>query len=317
MENEDIKVGDILDAYIADRFNPHADRKCKHPKSCATHLLQVRHAWGDMRIAEFSKGSRGRVRETLARWRDVDKTSSSTCRKRLSHFKAAIRFAIDEELMPRAFEPVIKLPPSGAPRERYLSEDELARLMAAADRTRTRAHTLLGLELFLRTGLRPSAIVAVTWDLVDFENRIIRFRDTEAFEDRSKKRRVNKPMDDDLYAIMQTAYAQRESEDCPFVIQWNGKGVKTLYPAMKRLFKRAGLGDLQVRDLRRSSATFVHNESGGDALAAAGHIGDTEKVARKHYIQEDPRVNLPAQRNIDRLIKRARAARPRAYADQN
>lgn len=302
-----VTINNILDAYMAEKNDPNAERKCKNPKSIAYHLKLVRAEWGDMEMADFAKGSKARCREVVKRWRDDLKLSTSTCRKRITHFKAAINHAIDEELIPRELEPVIKTPPQGPPRTRHLSADELERLLACAYKSRTPAHTLLALELYLRTGLRPSSIRDLTWNLVDFEKRIVWFQETEAFEDRSHKRRTNKAMDDELYAILQRAYENRENDDCPYVVTYRGKQCRSVYFSLKQLFKRAGIEGLQVRDLRRSSATFVYNENEGDAKLAATHLGDTEQVTLKHYAQQDPGVTLPAVQTMSAVLQRARA----------
>lgn len=306
-------INSILDVYVEEKRNVHAERKCKHPKSIAQHLQCIRAEWGHMEMADFAQGSKGRVREVVARWRTERKWCSTTCRKRLSIFKAAINHAIDEELIPRTLEPVIKLPPQGPPRERFIDPvTELPLILAEADRSRTPRHTLLALNLYLRTGLRPSSIRDLTWDLVDFERRVIWFQETEAFEDRTKKRRVNKPMDDDLFELMQREYGNRD-EDCPYVVSWRGKQCKTVYHSMKQVFKRAGFPDIQPRDMRRTSATYVYNENEGDASLTANHIGDTEAITMKHYAKADPQVTLPAVQTISRVMMRARAARPRGY----
>lgn len=307
-----VTINYICDKYLEEKRNKFAERRCKFPDSLESTLKPVRAAWGAMDMADFRQGSKARSRELVQQWRDAG-INTGTCRKRISTLKAAINFAIDEELISRDLEPVLKLPAQSAPRTRFVDmETELPRLLAAAEKTRTWPHTLLALQLYVRTGLRPSAFLDLTWDLVDFDKRIVWFQETEKAEDRTKKRRVNKAMDDELYAILQRAYEDRE-EDCPYVLSYRGKRVKKVYCSLKRLFARAGMPDLQVRDLRRTSATYVFNENEGDAKLAACHLGDTEAVTMKHYAQSDPKVTLPGVQTVSRVMQRARAARPRAY----
>lgn len=239
----------------------------------------------------------------------------STCRKRVSVLRTAIRFAISDELITRNQEPVMELPPPGPPRERFVDElSELPALLKAADEIKTPDHIRLLLELALRSGQRRGAILALRWEHVDFERRVIRFRDTEAAGDRSKKRRGDKPMDDELLAIMRRAYEAR-SDVCEHVVHWRDKPVKSPYAGMKALYKRAGVQGLHVHDLRRTSATYVNNESGGDLGLAARHIVDTEATARTHYVQEDTRLHLPAIRAVSAVLARARAPSANAHAD--
>lgn len=300
-------LSELMDAYLADRRNPHAERKCKHPESLACHLKVTRELWGAMTVGEFRVGSKARVKAKCAEWRAAG-LSAHTVRKRVSMLKTVFKFAIDEELIERADEPVIKLPPNGAPRERFVDDtNELPALLRAADEIKTPDHIRLLLEILLRTGQRRGCVLDLKWEHVDFERRVIRFRDTEAADDRSKKRRGNKPMDDALYAIMQRAYEARD-EDCDHVITWRGKRVKCPYTGMKALYRRAGLSDLRTHDMRRSSATYVNTETNGDLQAAANHINDTVATAKKHYVQEDVRIHAPAMEAVSGVLARARGA---------
>jgi len=300
-----ITISALLDAYIAERKNPHAYRRCKWPHSIEGHLVAVRREWGAWTIDDFAKGSKARVKAKVLEWL-ASGTARATCRKRIAFLRTAFRFAISEELITRNQEPVMELPPPGPPRERFLDEaSELPALLRAADQIATPDHIRLLLELALRTGQRRGAILALRWDLVDFDKRVIRFRDTETAEERSKKRRGDKPMDDALLAIMKRAHEARD-ERCDHVITWRGKAVRSPYAGMRALYKRAGLKAIHTHDLRRTSATYVHNESGGNIDQAASHIVDTAATARKHYVQEDPRVHMPAMQAVAGVLDRAR-----------
>jgi len=300
-------LNEIFDAYLADRANPHAERPCQNHMALDYHLRASRKLWGPEKIKDFRKESRALVRTACEAWRGAG-LAQHTIRKRVSVLKTAFRFAVRTELIRRNAEPIIDLPANGLPRERFVDPDkELASLLKAADEVATPDHIrLLIIGLFL-TGVRRGAFLALTWDLVDFEQNVIRFRDTQTPGKRSSnKRRGNKPMEGMLLDEMRHAYLARH-EACPFVIQYRGKRVKNPYAALKRVYRRAGLPDLWTHDLRRSSATYVHTETDGDLKAAANHIVDSEATARKHYVQEDPRVHLPAMRAVASVIERARA----------
>lgn len=103
-------------------------------------------------------------------------------------------------------------------------------------------------------------------------------------------------------------HALPERATCDSVIEWCGRGCKTVYPGLKRLLRRAGLGDCRIHDLRRSSATFVYHGLGGNLTAAANHIGDSEKMADAVYVQRNAEVNLPGIRAVSAVIANARKA---------
>lgn len=304
-EATSLTINDVCEAYLADRRDPHSERPCKHPVSIGGHLVAVRKEWGAWTLTDFRVGSKARIKAKCAEWREAG-LAQSTIRKRISFLKTALRFAVEEEIITREQEPIIKLPKNGPPRERFVHPlRELPALLKAADAIQTPDHIRLMLELALRTGQRRGAILALTWGLIDFEQRVIRFRDTEAPEERSKKRRTDQPMDDDLLRILTDAKERAESNH---VIEWRGAPVKSTYAGIKALYKRAGISGLHIHDLRRSSATYVHEESGGDKKQAAGFIGDTEAVADRHYIQDNPAVRMPAVKSLANVLARARAA---------
>ncbi len=296
---------ELCAAYLKEKNNPHSYRKCKHPKSPASHLKAPLAVWGALPIEVFRKGSRMRVQGQVSAWREGG-TSMSTCRKRCAIMRAAFRHCVKVELIERGQEPVFDLPPQSPPRERFVDPvTELGPLLREADDVRTADHTRTAFYLLLVTGVRRGALLDLKWEHVDFDKRVIRFRDTEAPGDRSKKRRVDQPMDDLLHRILSEAKERARSE---WVIEYNAKRCRTIYPALKRMFARAGLPDLRIHDLRRSSATYVYNGLEGDLARAANHIGDTEKMAEAVYVQKDVAKNLPGIIAVSAMLTRARHA---------
>lgn len=231
--------------------------------------------------------------------------SPFTIRKRVSILKTVFRFAIENELMKRSHQPIISLPPNGEPRARFIDpETELAKILKAIDGTRTPDHLrLLCIILFL-TGCRRGAALSLKWEHIDFEKNVIRFRAAQT-KKAANKRRGDKPMEGELLDEMKRAYEARD-ERCDYVISYRGRQVRNPYHGLKAIFRRAGITDLRTHDIRRSSATYVHTETDGDLAAAANHIVDTEATARKHYVQEDPSVHMPAMNAVSSVLARAK-----------
>lgn len=252
------------------------------------------------------------MKEEVQRWRTATPEKPEvlmvgTCRKRISQLKTAFKFCIEDEFIPASLNPIIKLPAQGAPRERCLTLEELAALLREADNPRTPYHIRIAFHLAIRTGQRQSAIKALDWSHVDFVNGVIKFRDTERPDERSKKRRTNIPLDADLRAILEEAYENRD-DTCTRVISWNGRPVANLYGGFKSLYRRAGVEGLHLHDLRRSAATFVHASTGGDMKAAASFLGDTEIMAAKHYVHSAPETLREPVNALSAFIRAAKAA---------
>jgi len=299
-------VNDVCDYYLRTRADPFDRRPCQSAASIAIHLKAVRTLWGDWKLKHFVEGSRARVDKQVSEWR-ASGSASATCRKRLSFLKSAYRRAAEDELIDRDLVPFFHLPPEGAPRERFVDEEkELAVLLRAAANIRTPEHVELKLHIHLLTGQRSSAIHALEWDKhIDFERRLILFKETQAPGERTKKRRTNQPMSDELYDML---WAAKQRAQTPFVLEYRGKRVCNGYAGMKALYRRAKLENIHVHDLRRTAATYVNRELDGDLGAAANFIGDTEKVARAHYVQDAPETRLPQVHALSRVIARAKAA---------
>lgn len=311
-----LTVNDIFERYLADCENPNSERgKRVSVESIRAHLRVLRARFGHMTVREFTEGtagspvtSRAKIRALCEEWR-AEKYAPNTMRTRLNKMRTAFRFAVDHEIIKRADEPVIPLPPAGPSRERYVEEDhELPALLVALDDTDTPEHIRLLTQIMVLTGQRGKTVRSLTWDLVDFEKRVLWFRETQTGVMRSKKRRGNKPMNDELLAIMQRAYRNR-NEECPFVIEWQGKPCKSNGRAMRSLFKRAKLEKLVPHDLRRSSATYVYNASEGDLGAAAKQISDSKETTGAVYIVENPNVHLPEMNKVSEVLAKARKAR--------
>lgn len=297
-EASPLTVNDIIDAYLKEKRNKFADKVCKDAEGIAAHFIPIRAVWGTMTVKDFRKRSKTRVKEQVEKWRDEANWQVSTCRKRVSQLKTAFRYCVDEEIIKRKQMPVIKLPPQGAPRDRFLDMKELAALLDAAESPDTERHIRLALHLSLRTGQRQSAIHAMTWALVDFDNRVLRFRDTEALSERTKKRRTDMPMDDVLYEMLLEA---RDDADTDFVLERHGRRVASTYAGFKKLYERAGIKNAHRHDLRRTAATLAYRGS-GDMKMTANFIGDTEAIAAKHYAQTLPSDRLKPVEAISGML---------------
>jgi integrase len=306
MQNADpalLTVNDVCELYLADRHNKFAERPCKNPRALISHLKAARDCWGAMSVAEFSLGSKARTKAKAQEWR-AEGLSPWTVRKRIATLKTAFAFAVEEEVLERV--PVFKLPPSGLARERFVDPvKELPALLKAADHPKTPAHTRLCFHMSLRTGQRQGAIAALKWAMVDFDARVIRFRDTEAPNERSKKRRTDMPMDDALYALLIEA---KENAETDWVLEFRGRRAGNTYHSMIQLYKRAGISGLHRHDLRRTAATLAHRGTDGDIKAAASFIGDTETIASKHYVQDSAESRLRPVTAISEVLARARQA---------
>lgn len=166
------------------------------------------------------------------------KVQPATVRKEISALIAAINWCAKYQMLPIKQDdiPSFRLPESGEPRDRWLRDDEIERLVAAAARNRHGSGKISRVELFLwialQTAARKTAILDLTWDRVHFDIGVIHFN--VPGRRRTKKRRADVPISDALRPILMQAWHERENE---FVLKNKG----AVWQSIQLLARDAGL----------------------------------------------------------------------------
>jgi integrase len=283
------RISEILDTY----WETHA---C-HVRSSATIQAQINwlkqglgyHNAEDLAAGDITTYIRKRRQGIIGERR----VSDGTIRRELGILKAALHQATDNRIVRADQLPPIKLPPAGSPRDRYLTLDEITRLLDAAKAIRQEEGDgrLLRIERFLsialQTGARRDAIVWLEWSRVDFNRRIIDFRDPSL--EATKKRRVEVPISDALLPVLQRAYAERRGDyvldtTCP------------LRSIFDRVCRRAGVEDVSPHVLRHTWAS--HASMNGVSLTEISRVlGNTLAVCERVYAKYQPNYLTAAVNN--------------------
>lgn len=141
-----LTVGAVLACYARDR-GPELVPKGRAVLAAALKALAP--FWGDMLCSQVTGGTCRRY----ARERD---RKPATIRREMGVLQAALRHAHREGLLTTPV--VATMPPSGQPRDRWLTRSEAARLLRAAV-----PHVRRFILIALYTGTRASAILALRW----------------------------------------------------------------------------------------------------------------------------------------------------------
>jgi integrase len=210
--------------------------------------------------------------------------SSGTLRNDFVTLKAAFNFAMEHRLVGRDEIPIIRLPEQSRPRERYLEDDELDKLVQAAAAQRkiprmTRLERLIW--IMMETGSRRGAVEELTWDRVDLANGVIDFRDPA--KRATKKRRVPVPISDRLRPVLQRAYDERW-QGSRFVLD---RPLPQLGPAFRTLARDLGWFDVVPHTLRHTWATHAAR-SGVSLENIAIVLGNSIEVAERTYRHLQP-----------------------------
>lgn len=260
----------VLDAYFAE----HVYKKVVGQGTAEIARKHLVAHFGAMHPAEILPAD---VRE-YARKRergDIGKGASGpTVRRDLSVLVAALNHAVTEKRLKRADVPSIPLPEGSIPRDRWLTEDEVQRVVTLA---RGEALVLPRIYRFVMlayyTAARRRSIETLRWSQVDWDASAIRLQ--EPGRRQTKKRRPTVPMHPRLRDMMERAFVERTSE---YVLDHSG----SVRSAFESLMRRAELTDVTPHTLRHTSASHMLRR-GQSIESVAGILGDTVKTVATTY----------------------------------
>lgn len=209
-------------------------------------------------------------------YRKQRKASDSTARYELLQLSTALGWAEANKKIAR--RPVIWLPQTPERVTRHLTYAEFNSFFAAVKADHARLYVMLGLY----TVARPSAILELTWDRVDFMRRQIDF--TPPGHLRTAKRRTVVSIGDTLLAALQTAYTART---CSYVVEHGGQKVGSIKKAFQAASERSTVRATPYT-LRHTGAVWAA-EGGVSMPELAQMMGhDDDRTTQKHYARFSP-----------------------------
>jgi len=158
--------------------------------------------------------------------------AAATIRYELGMLSVALRWAVDKEIIKKA--PTIWRPDPPERRVRHLTRSEFERWFKEVKAP----HARLYVELGLATMARPSAILELTWNRVDFDRGTVDLNPSGRRQ--TRKRRPVVPLNDDALNALREAYTGRQSH---FVIERGAQQVKSIKKAFQAASGRADADD--------------------------------------------------------------------------
>lgn len=221
---------------------------------------------------------------------------TGTVRRELVTLRAMLNWHASPErgrrrLLEKADVPAFTLPDESAPRDRWLTTEEIDRLMLASRESPERVFVFL--KVALETAARKQAIYDLTWDRVDFETGMIHFAVPGRAQ--TKKRRVSVPMSDRLHTYLTNV--RLCSPPRTHVLPPGGD----VWAAIQSCAIRAGLAPKQKRGtgqaikstgisphtLRHTAATHMARR-GVPLYDIAGVLGNSVAVVERTYAHHCP-----------------------------
>lgn len=267
--DDGLTVADALDWY----WEVHGS-KLMRPDNCSLALRNLKPFFGSTLAVECGIGKQ----QAYADRKRASGYGSESIRRDLSVLSAALRLAEKREKISRA-PPMLTITPA-APRERWLTRQEVARLFRAL-RTKRSRHVLLFARIAMYTGARTGAILDLTWDRVNFETGTIDFR--VPGRPVTKKRRTVAPMGHLRRALIR----QKQRAKSGHVIEWGGQRVDRIAKAFIARAESVGLEDVSPHVLRHSFATWAVLK-GVPIFMVGRALGQTVASTTERYAKHRP-----------------------------
>ncbi len=188
---------------------------------------------------------------------------------------AALRWA--DPATPAVFE----MPAVPPPRDRWLTKEELRRLLALDDRL---PHLRTFIHVAICTGARRESILGMQWETqFDFGRNTI----WPGFKAGGKRRAMPVPM---TAAAREWLEEARPIAATPWLIEWGGAPVKNVKTGLKAAYRRAGIADINApAHVLRHTAGAQMAVDGVPLLEIAQRLGHSSvSVTERRYAHLSP-----------------------------
>jgi len=253
------------------------------------------HTWKAMRERFGSRDGQSITKEDCRAHtaeRRANGISDGTIHTELGHLRTVLKWAENGRLIDRA--PHIERPAKPEPKDRYLTHEEVLRIINAAHVP----HVRLAMHLMIATAARVTAILELTWDRVDFERRQIRLRDTE--DKTRRKGRATVPMNDTVFSALMEAKTGAMTDH---VIEWAGRPVRSLKKGIASAAKAARLDGVSAHVFRHSAAVWMI-EAGVPIAEVSQYLGHSNTVVtEKVYARYSPTHLASAAKALELCVK--------------
>ena len=284
-------VADALDIYARERA-PHV----KDPARIADCIRALVPILGPLPLSTITG-------EVCRRYGKARSRAPGTVRKELGTLAAAINHCHAKGYITSA--PRVRLPAKPAPRDRWLTRDEAAKLIRAAYRNPKARHLARFILVALYTGTRTDAILRLRYmphvngGHVDCERGVLYRR--AAGEAESKKRTPPVPIPPRLLAHLRR---WERNDGARFVVEIDGQRVGEVKNSWRTALAGAGIDHCTKHDLRHTAITWGM-QNGADRWHAAGYFGLTLDMLESTYGHHHPDHMRSAVEAMGRRADRA------------
>lgn len=284
----------LLHEFVAERYLPYAK---VHKRSWSTDET----VWRNHLLPAFGALRMNRVRrsDVVAFHQKMFGRgyAPATCNRALILMKFIYNCAIRWEVLPADKNPChgVQLLDDHGARERYLSQEEMQRLMAELDTNRNLQACRL-IRLLIYTGARKREILNARWEDIDWRRHLLT---VPASRSKSKKAH-HIPLSEAATELLLTL---PRDKDIPWVF-YNPKTQKppvTFFHAWDSIRKKVGLHDVRLHDLRHSFASFLVN-AGRSLYEVQRLLGHHDPKVTMRYAHLAPSAMLEAVNLVGTVV---------------
>ena len=272
-----MRVPELLDTYI----NEEMPRR-KRASTVKLHTGQIekyiRPQLGGMAVADISRED---VRNLHRRITDI--AGPIAANRIVSLVSAIMSFAIEQGCI--ADNPAFRFPRhSEQPRRRYLSLEEVQRVMADIDASPAQDSADV-VRLLLFTGARVGEVLAMKWEQVDFEQGVW----SKPASATKQNRDHHVPLTEEALTLLR-ARQRATNEEWVFPARFSPTGhLTSIRVFWKQVCKRAGIPDCHIHDLRHTFASLAARQ-GASLQVVGGLLGHSDQKTTSRYLHlyDDP-----------------------------
>lgn len=212
---------------------------------------------------------------TAEKGRDGKGIKAATINRDLATLGALLSWAVKEGKIER--RPKIAMPPERNQRTRFLTREEVGRLLASCE-----PHVADLVRAAVSTGCRLGELCALEWSWVDLARGIVSLPGSACKSGKGRHIPIN--------ATFGALLAERKTKarpDCPLVFHLDGRVPKSVWYAFKKAAKAAKLPDLHFHDLRHSFASWLV-QGGTDLYSVSTLLGHATLAMSARYAHLEP-----------------------------
>ena len=251
-----LTVAAIWEAYREDRMGRPVADAMKYVPAVLAHFGALR---PDQITVEHCRTFTAKRRE--------DGRKDGTIWTELGYLRTALVWAQKRKMIAAA--PHIERPAKPAPRDRWLTNAEVSRLLAAV----TTPHVKLAILVMLSTGARVGAVLDLTWDRVDLDRRQIDLRTGP------RKGRAVVPINPGLHRALTEAKAAALTD---YVIEWGGGRVGSIRKGFTTACTAAKLSGVTIHTCRHTAG--VHMAAAGVPMERIAQMLGHSNLAVTYHV---------------------------------